>query len=431
LNLDAYASLVSGVLPLTIATWVQVQYDADATWPNGGTNYLSDMYSATGRWSLYYTDLGDYWVFKYGGTTIMTSSVQTFSAGDWIHLAVAIDTSDAQLYINGVLDDSYVSALIAQTITDWTVGSIYFGGFGGGFILGEHSVFGRALTGQEVAAIVVMGRPLTDFGAIHRPGIYLLDGEFRLASSTSGIRTELTAPGIGVYDDSGTTGVGRVLFGLVDTSSGLLDEASSDLGLFGYDAADTLQVAWYASGSSAGKITAGGGNVVLDENGITLSAGVADVNLLKWEHPASVSADVRSWFGSNIVNISMGCSNGVAGGKATVTLAATGASYYSWMTLYSDGYLAIDGGAATDIRASGGIYVGGVATDPGAGNVELTGVVKIDGVQVVNNRVTGWTAATGTATRTMFATSTVTTEVLAQHLKALIDDMISHGLIGT
>ena len=52
------------------------------------------------------------------------------------------------------------------------------------------------------------------------------------------------------------------------------------------------------------------------------------------------------------------------------------------------------------------------------------------GTQVVAARQTGWTAATGTATRTTFATASVTTEQLAQAVKALIDDLIAHGLIG-
>ena len=56
--------------------------------------------------------------------------------------------------------------------------------------------------------------------------------------------------------------------------------------------------------------------------------------------------------------------------------------------------------------------------------------VKSSGTQVVSSRKTGWTAATGTATRTSFDTATVTTELLAQRLKALLDDLISHGLIG-
>lgn len=67
------------------------------------------------------------------------------------------------------------------------------------------------------------------------------------------------------------------------------------------------------------------------------------------------------------------------------------------------------------------------------GDVDLASakVYKINDIQVVAARVTGWGAPTGTATRTTFATSTVTTEELAQRVKALIDDLTTHGLIGT
>lgn len=51
-------------------------------------------------------------------------------------------------------------------------------------------------------------------------------------------------------------------------------------------------------------------------------------------------------------------------------------------------------------------------------------------VQVVSSRRTGWTAATGTPTRTAFDTATVTLPLLAERVKALLDDLIAHGLIG-
>jgi hypothetical protein len=57
--------------------------------------------------------------------------------------------------------------------------------------------------------------------------------------------------------------------------------------------------------------------------------------------------------------------------------------------------------------------------------------ITIDGTQVLGTRKTGWTAASGTASRATFDTATVTTEQLAQRFKALEDDLISHGLIGT
>lgn len=68
------------------------------------------------------------------------------------------------------------------------------------------------------------------------------------------------------------------------------------------------------------------------------------------------------------------------------------------------------------IRAPRNIYFG-------------TAILDSDGDQVLGQRITGWAAATGTATRTTFATTTVTTEQLAERVKALIDDLETHGLI--
>jgi len=68
------------------------------------------------------------------------------------------------------------------------------------------------------------------------------------------------------------------------------------------------------------------------------------------------------------------------------------------------------------------------------GVLDLTaagGEVRISGTKVVDARLTGWTAATGSATRTTYDTTTVTTAQLAERVKALIDDLMSHGLIGT
>ena len=64
-------------------------------------------------------------------------------------------------------------------------------------------------------------------------------------------------------------------------------------------------------------------------------------------------------------------------------------------------------------------------------NARTGQVYRVNGTQVVAARRTGWAAATGTATRTTFATSTVTTAQLAERVKALIDDLIAHGLIGS
>ena len=55
---------------------------------------------------------------------------------------------------------------------------------------------------------------------------------------------------------------------------------------------------------------------------------------------------------------------------------------------------------------------------------------QVGGVDVISARKTGWAAPTGTANRTSFATSTATTAQLAERLKALIDDLTAHGIIG-
>lgn len=85
------------------------------------------------------------------------------------------------------------------------------------------------------------------------------------------------------------------------------------------------------------------------------------------------------------------------------------------------------------IGSANELQVAVTANTVGVANLDVlaTGVIKNSGTQVLSTRKTGWTAATGTATRTTFATSTVTTAQLAERLKALLDDLISHGVIGT
>ena len=64
------------------------------------------------------------------------------------------------------------------------------------------------------------------------------------------------------------------------------------------------------------------------------------------------------------------------------------------------------------------------------GNLSLPTSYRVLGVQVVAARRTGWGVPSGTATRTTFTTGTVTLAQLAERVKALIDDLTAHGLIG-
>ena len=97
---------------------------------------------------------------------------------------------------------------------------------------------------------------------------------------------------------------------------------------------------------------------------------------------------------------------------------------------------------------------GNIAWDAGNTELDVTGSVNMTaellrgGTQVVTARQTGWGAPTGTATRTTYATfagQTITNPptqaevqaidnavvILSERLKALIDDLTTHGLIGT
>jgi len=103
----------------------------------------------------------------------------------------------------------------------------------------------------------------------------------------------------------------------------------------------------------------------------------------------------------------------------------------------------IDIGASTTARASARIRSGTAPSAPNTGDIWsdgtnlvvnglniLASAYRVGANQVLGSRKTGWTAPTGTATRTTFDTATVTLPELAERVKALIDDLISHGAIG-
>ncbi|HMG48138.1 MAG TPA: hypothetical protein VK614_11835 [Allosphingosinicella sp.] len=85
---------------------------------------------------------------------------------------------------------------------------------------------------------------------------------------------------------------------------------------------------------------------------------------------------------------------------------------------------------ASGVAITGGT-VAGLTSLAVAGDADVSGDYKVDAVKVVSNRRTGWGAPTGTASRATFETSGATVGQLAQRLKALIDDLTAHGLIGS
>jgi hypothetical protein len=81
--------------------------------------------------------------------------------------------------------------------------------------------------------------------------------------------------------------------------------------------------------------------------------------------------------------------------------------------------------------AIGGGTIGGLASLSVAGDADVSGFYRVDGVKVVGNRITGWAVPGGSASRASFETGTVTVFQLAQRVKALIQDLTDHGLIGS
>jgi hypothetical protein len=71
--------------------------------------------------------------------------------------------------------------------------------------------------------------------------------------------------------------------------------------------------------------------------------------------------------------------------------------------------------------------------DKGTGTINMSGKLYKNNVQLLAAQQTGWTAPTGTADKSGFDadSGTLSLAEVAGALKALIDDLMTHGLIGT
>ena len=117
---------------------------------------------------------------------------------------------------------------------------------------------------------------------------------------------------------------------------------------------------------------------------------------------------------TNAIGVRVSAQSGGSGINAAVYFDDTGGGRAAGITWNNDTFLYRS--AANTLRCED--------------NLTVDTAIQINGTQVVNSRKTGWGAPTGTATRTTFATSTVTLEELAQRVKGLVDDLSLHGLIG-
>jgi hypothetical protein len=102
-------------------------------------------------------------------------------------------------------------------------------------------------------------------------------------------------------------------------------------------------------------------------------------------------------------------------------------------TASGSGSIYFDDGTAAAGAEDAVLYRNGVGALKTNATFDTDGAFLFAGTQVVGSRKTGWVNATGTAARGTFVTSTVALNgagSVAEHLKALIDDLMVHGLLG-
>lgn len=150
--------------------------------------------------------------------------------------------------------------------------------------------------------------------------------------------------------------------------------------------------------------------------------------------PTSTSTGAFAVYGQDVqigANVSGAETRGINLANSAV---GSGESY--GMAILVDGARTTSYGLFVNVANAGTNYsiyaVNGLAYF--GGNANAASQYQVAGTKVVGTRKTGWATATGTATRTTFDTATVTLAQLAEHVKALIDDLHStagHGLIGS
>jgi len=233
-NLDAYASLLSDNDTWSVSLWWQPQYDADADWPLYPTLFDVKGADNNNRVMLSYrtaTELVDVYI---NGAMRLASPALTFKAGDWQHILLTFKfdgTDKFVLYVNGVEADSDATILTAPTaLVQIKLGSDVAGANQSNTAHSQLALFDRVLTPAEVAAIYQSGVPLIDQGATDTPGIYILDGQFQLATSTDGARTVLDNEGWRAYNAGGNAAFALALVDGMGWDGSTLDTNDIQIG---------------------------------------------------------------------------------------------------------------------------------------------------------------------------------------------------------
>ena len=290
-------------------------------------------------------------------------------------------------------------------------------------ITGTTGTFSGAINGQTLSATASLTGTLTvatgltvtaGTSALQAVTCTAISGMSTLAATTA---TFTTLAGAANFSGTPTFGAGlTVTAGLVTASAGLT--------VTGAKATTAATVAGYASlnlphGTAPtspvnGDMWTTTAGAYVQVNGTTVGPLLDSTNIVTGTGTAT---RVPLWSSTSVV------------GDSNIVQSVSGHIHPVTHDTYD---LGITGTRWKNIYARGGDFSGAVIASSFTSAIidNSGGAYTYSGTQVVAGRRTGWTAATGTATRTTFATSTVTTAQLAERVKALLDDLIVHGLIG-
>jgi hypothetical protein len=230
------AGLISTNDTFTVSVWFQALYDYDDTLPSSYGRVFEAYYDSDNAIKIL-IDRSSNKVraeVESGGSTafVTPSSALQYSRGDWILVTLTVDFSsdDYNLYLNGESVASDSSSLSAPTLNQLNLGSSYSGGSIGAASYGELAIFDSILTPEEISALYQRNAPLVDTGAYDTPGIYILDGRFSLATSTSGARTEIDASGWRAWNSAGNAAFALALEDGLSWDGGTLDQNDMQIG---------------------------------------------------------------------------------------------------------------------------------------------------------------------------------------------------------
>lgn len=289
----------------------------------------------------------------------------------------------------GAVDFAPGLKTVALTVTaEWFAGQEAGGAVG----IGDVEGLAAALAGKAAAE--------HDHDALYQP----LDAELSAIAGLASAANKLpyfTGSGAAALTDF--SGAGRVLAGAADAAA--------------------QRIALGLGGAATHNVGTSGANVPLLSGGNThsgnslFSAGLrqSGAQAARFEQSLSAAPSGASGLGVEIAGANSGQSQIVSYNRTTLAYGVL--NFYASTINFRPEEVQVAAFAPTGLSVTG--------------HVDASVQYRLGGVKVLGARVGGWSAASGTATRGGFDTASVTTAQLAERVKALIDDLMQHGLIGS